>query len=155
MRDPGVTKGVPPRSNREQVLRILKSNEAAAPHINPKLKTPKRLNKKWAKEDVPTYFGSSWKDIRSFAKRYEISKKDIMKYMACRAIHRQTETTQKLGKALAALKFKRSERVAIIQNKKTFIKIDKKLAQEKGEDDRTYQERLYQKVHKAKQRTKK
>ena len=152
---PGVTRGVPPRSDREQVLRMLKSMEAAAPHINPKLQTPKKLNKKWTKEEVPSYFGSSWKDIKSFAERYEISNEDIMKYMASRAIHRQTETTKKLGKALAALKFKGSERAAIIQNKKTFIKIDKKLAQEKGEDDRTYQERLYQKVNKAKQRTKK
>ena len=53
------------------------------------------------------------------------------------------------------VKIKGSERAAIIQNKKTFIKIDKKLEQEKGEDDTMYQERLYQKVFKAKQRTKK
>ena len=155
IQEPTIDRGVPPRSDKEQVLRMLKGAEATAPLINPKLKLPKKLNKKWTKEEVPLFFGSSWKDIRLFAERYEISNKDIMKYMASRVIHRQTEKTKKLGKALAAIKIKGSERAAIIQNKKTFIKMDKKLAQEKGEDDRTYQERLYQAVYKARRRTKK
>jgi hypothetical protein len=156
LKDQGVSKGVPPRSNREQVLRMLKGMEAAAPFINPKLQTPIKLNKKWTKEDVSEYFGSSWKNIRDFAERYKISNKDIMKYMASRVIHRQTETTKKLGKALATLKIKGTERATIIRNKKTFIEIYKNLAQKKGEeDDRTHEDRLYQAVHKAKQRTRK
>ncbi len=142
-------------SPKEKVKRMLRAIEATAPLINPKIKTDKKLDKKWSPTTVVENFGSTWKDIKAFAKRYEISNKDIMKYMASRALDRTQESTKRLSKALAKIQIKKSERASIIQNKKEFIKADKNLAQKKGEDDTTYQERLYQAVTKARRRTKK
>ena len=140
---------------KEKVLRALRSMEATAPLINPKKKTSKKLDKKWNPSTVVEHFGSTWEDIKAFAERYEISNVDIMKYMASRALDRTQQSTKRLSKALANIQIKKSERASIIQNKKTFIKIDKNLAQKKDEDDTSYQERLYQAVTKAKRRTKK
>lgn len=139
---------------KEKVKRALRAMEAAAPLINPKIKTNKKLDKKWSPTTVVEHFGSTWKDIKAFAERYEISNVDIMKYMASRALDRTQESTKRLSKALADIQIKKSERASIIQNKKTFIKIDKNLAQKKDEDDTSYQERLYQAVTKARRRTK-
>jgi hypothetical protein len=139
-----------------KVLRALKAMEAAAPFINPNIETSKKLDKKWKKEEVPEYFGSSWDSIKAFAKRYQISKQDIMKYMASRVIDRTTENTKKLSVVLKSIQTKnKSERTNIINNKNKFIKIDSSLKQNENENDATYQERLYQAVYKAKIRTKK
>ena len=143
---------------KEKVLRALRAMEAAAPFINPKKKieTSKKLDNKWKKEEIPEYFGSKWKHIRAFAKRYKISNQDIMKYMASRVIDRTTESTRRLSAVLKSLPTnKKSLRANIINNKKKFIKIDSSLKQNENENDATYQERLYQAVFKAKLRTKK
>jgi hypothetical protein len=139
-----------------KVLRALKAMEAAAPFINPKIETSKKLDKKWKKEEVPEYFGSSWDSIKAFAKRYKISNQDIMKYMASRVIDRTTENTKRLSAVLKSIPTnKKSLRTNIINNKNKFIKIDNSLKQNETEDDTIYQERLYQAVYKAKLRAKK
>ena len=139
-----------------KVLRALKAMEAAAPFINPNIETSKKLDNKWKKEEVPEYFGSSWDSIKAFAKRYQISNQDIMKYMASRVIDRTTENTKKLSVVLKSIQTKnKSERTNIINNKNKFIKIDSSLKQNENENDATYQERLYQAVYKAKIITKK
>ena len=139
-----------------KVLRALKAMEAAAPFINPKIETNKKLDNKWKKEEIPEYFGSSWDSIKAFAKRYKISNQDIMKYMASRVIDRTTENTKRLSAILKSIPTnKKSLRTNIINNKNKFIKIDNSLKQNETEDDTIYQERLYQAVYKAKLRAKK
>jgi hypothetical protein len=143
-------------SHKAKILRFYKAVEATAPFTNPKIETSKKLDNKWKKEEIPEYFGSEWKHIRAFAKRYKISNQDIMKYMASRVIDRTTESTRRLSAVLKSLPTnKKSLRANIINNKNKFIKIDSSLKQDENENDATYQERLYQAVYKAKLRTKK
>lgn len=141
------------RSQKDKFLRVSKAMEASAPFINSKIETSKKLDKKWKKEEVPEYFGSSWDSIKAFAKRYKISNQGIMKYMASRVIDRTTETTRRLSAVLRGINPKnKSLRASIINNKNKFIKIDRSLKQNKNENDTDYQERLYQTVYKAKLR---
>ena len=94
---------------KEKVLRALRSMEATAPLINPKIKTSKKLDKKWNPSTVVEHFGSTWEDIKAFAERYEISNVDIMKYMASRALDRTLQSTKRLSKALANIQIKKSQ----------------------------------------------
>ena len=140
---------------KEKVLQALKAMEATAPFTNPKLKNDKKLDKRWEAKESPEYFGSTWKDIKAFAERYEISNEEIMKYMASKVIDRTKKSTIGLAAQLKALKLKKFKREGIIQNAEKFIKKDIKLKKKKNESDRDWQERLYQVVYKAEQRVKK
>ena len=67
-----------------------------------------------------------------FANRYDISTKDIMKYMASRVIDRTVETIKRLSAVLNGIQTKnKSLRASIINNKKKFIKLAESLKQNK------------------------
>lgn len=67
-----------------------------------------------------------------FANRYDISTKDIMKYMASRVIDRTVETIKRLSAVLSGIQAKnKSLRASIINNKNKFIKIAESLKQNK------------------------
>ena len=67
-----------------------------------------------------------------FASRYDISTKDIMKYMASRVIDRTVETIKRLSAVLNGIQTKnKSLRASIINNKKKFIKLAESLKQNK------------------------
>ena len=67
-----------------------------------------------------------------FANRYDISTKDIMKYMASRVIDRTVETIKRLSAVLNGIQTKnKSLRASIINNKNKFIKLAESLKQNK------------------------
>ena len=67
-----------------------------------------------------------------FANRYDISTKDIMKYMASRVIDRTLETIKRLSAVLNGIQTKnKSLRASIINNKNKFIKLAESLKQNK------------------------
>ena len=107
---------------KKKVLQALKAMEAATPFTNPKIKTSKKLDQKWEAKEIPKYFDSTWKDIKAFAERYEISNEEIMKYMASKVIDRTKKSTIGLAVQLKALQLKKSEREGVIQNAEKFIK---------------------------------
>ena len=117
---------------KENVLQALKVMEAAAPFINPKFKTDKKLDQKWEAKEIPEYFGSTWKNIKAFAERYEISNEEIMKYMASKVIDRTKKSTIGLAVQLKEFQLKKSKKEGIIQNAEKFTKKDIKLNKKKN-----------------------
>jgi hypothetical protein len=116
-----------------------------------------RWHRTWTKQNLAAAWSmgknlNDWDDIIDWCKLHDITPREVFNWVAGKSINKTDEKTIKIVWLYNKSKSKLSPRGKAISLSKQLIEIDKSLAQRSNEEDKHWQERIYQRVFKALQR---
>lgn len=95
----------------------------------------------------------SFKEVTDFAKFIKVKPDEIMNFLVNKSLNKTDQKTVRIKAAYNSINSKLKKRSKILNNKNKFIKIDPSLNRRAGEERTSWDERIYQRVFKAIQRS--